>query len=70
MEDPEYRRLGDTAERMIAAASAGDAAAFQTMLESFTIRETRMIMFGWAMLITQYRSDLGHPPDATYGPEK
>lgn len=67
MEDPEYRRLGDTQERMIRLARQGDE-GWLTIWESLTIREQRMLYASAMALIAQMRVERGDPSDAEYGP--
>jgi hypothetical protein len=67
-EDPEHRRLAELNERMIRLWREGDIPGVHTIWESLTIREQRMCACGYIALIAQYRTELGHPPDAEYGP--
>ncbi len=68
-EDPEYARVAQTSEAMIRQHRDGDAAAWNESWEDLTCREQRMVMASLMALVTAYRLDLGHPPDAIYGPE-
>ncbi len=69
MEDPEYRRLGDTQERIIALVRDRNAEAAITIWESLTVREQRMLAVAMASMIAHLRAERGDPPGAVYGPE-
>ena len=69
MEDPEYRRLGDTQERIIALVRDRNAEAAITIWESLTVREQRMLAVAMASMIAHLRAERGDPAGAVYGPE-
>jgi hypothetical protein len=68
MEDPEHRRLGDTQERIIGFVRQDDYDGFNTIWESLTVREQRMIAYAMAKMIAHLRAERGDPPDSVYGP--
>jgi hypothetical protein len=68
VEDPEYRRLGDTMERLISfSALPGDESLI--VWDSLTVREQRMVAHGLASMVAHLRAERGDPPGSEYGPE-
>lgn len=68
VEDPEYRRLGDTNERLIGFAVADDFDRFNTVWESPTVREQRMVAYSLTKMVAHLRAERGDAPGSVYGP--
>lgn len=68
LEEPWFRRLSETSEQLVRHARDLDSPGFDNVWENLTVREQSFIAYGMARLIAQYRLQLGHPPDAVYGP--
>lgn len=69
MEDPEFRRIADTSERLIAfAAEPVDWDSFDAIWQNLTNREQRMVAYSLANMVGQVRAERGDPPGSLYGP--
>jgi hypothetical protein len=65
MEDHERRRLSDAAERMIGLIDAGDDLRFETLWNSLTARERRIITVSVMSMLAQSRRERSAARDET-----